>query len=132
IRLIIGDNTFSRIRTETVCKGEQGDPIVEETSFGEKTVGYKRTANEIKGRRGQLNYRNMGVKFYVLLNFYFTFLCDMNEIENTIKSEIHRKNILMTPLVPNPARHESISQILVMQKRHITAACSAFVMDNEK
>jgi hypothetical protein len=32
--LIIGDNTFSRIGTETVCKGEQGDPIVEETSFG--------------------------------------------------------------------------------------------------
>ena len=34
IHLIIGDKTFSRIRTETVCKGEQGDPIVEETSFG--------------------------------------------------------------------------------------------------
>ena len=34
IHLIIGDNTFSRIRTETVSKGEQGDPIVEETSFG--------------------------------------------------------------------------------------------------
>lgn len=34
IDLIIGDKTFSRIRTETVCKGEQGDPIAEETSFG--------------------------------------------------------------------------------------------------
>ena len=34
IHLIIGDNTFSRIRTENVSKGEQGDPIVEETSFG--------------------------------------------------------------------------------------------------
>ena len=34
IHLIIGDKTFSRMRTEAVCKGEEGDPVVEETSFG--------------------------------------------------------------------------------------------------
>ena len=34
IHLIIGDKTLSRMRTEAVCKGEEGDPVVEETSFG--------------------------------------------------------------------------------------------------
>ena len=34
IHLILGDKTFSRIRTENVFKGEEGDPIVEQTSFG--------------------------------------------------------------------------------------------------
>ena len=34
IHFILGDKTFSRIRTENVCKGGEGDPIVEETSFG--------------------------------------------------------------------------------------------------
>ena len=32
--LIIGDKTLSRMRTEAVCKGEEGDPVMEETSFG--------------------------------------------------------------------------------------------------
>jgi hypothetical protein len=34
IHIIIGDGTYSRIRTENVYKGNPGDPIVEETSFG--------------------------------------------------------------------------------------------------
>ena len=34
IHLILGDNTYSRIRTEKVCKEKPGDPIVEETTFG--------------------------------------------------------------------------------------------------
>ena len=34
IHLIIGDKTFSRMCTEAVCKAEEGDPVVEETSFG--------------------------------------------------------------------------------------------------
>ena len=34
IHLILGDSTYSKIRTETVLKGKAGDPIVEETSFG--------------------------------------------------------------------------------------------------
>ena len=34
IHLILGDNTFSRIKTEEVIKGAKGDPIVEGTTFG--------------------------------------------------------------------------------------------------
>ncbi len=34
IPIIIGDGTHSRIRTENVYRGNPGDPIVEETSFG--------------------------------------------------------------------------------------------------
>eukprot|EP00795_Rhopilema_esculentum_P016066 gene16066-biopygen5420 len=34
IHLILGDNTFCRIRTEEVFKGQQGEPIVEGTTFG--------------------------------------------------------------------------------------------------
>ena len=34
IRLILGDNTFSRIKTEEVIKGTKGDPTVEGTTFG--------------------------------------------------------------------------------------------------
>ena len=33
IHIILGDGTYSRIRTENVYKGNQGDPILEETSF---------------------------------------------------------------------------------------------------
>ena len=34
IHLILGDSTYSRIRTEKVFKGNPGEPIVEETTFG--------------------------------------------------------------------------------------------------
>ena len=34
IHIIIGDGTYSGIRTENVYKGNPGDPIVKETSFG--------------------------------------------------------------------------------------------------
>ena len=34
IDIILGDGTCSRIRTENVYKGNPGDPIVEDTSFG--------------------------------------------------------------------------------------------------
>ena len=34
IHLILGDNTFSRIKTEEVIKYAKGDPIVEGTTFG--------------------------------------------------------------------------------------------------
>ena len=34
IHLILGDGTYSRIRTEKVYKGNPGDPLVEETTFG--------------------------------------------------------------------------------------------------
>ena len=34
IHLILGDSTYSRIRTERVFKGNPGEPIVEETTFG--------------------------------------------------------------------------------------------------
>ena len=34
IHLILGDGTYSRIRTENVYKGNPGDPLVEETTFG--------------------------------------------------------------------------------------------------
>ena len=34
IHLILGDSTYSRIRTENVYKGNPGDPLVEETTFG--------------------------------------------------------------------------------------------------
>ena len=34
LHLILGDNTYSRIRTEQVYMGEPGDPIVEGTTFG--------------------------------------------------------------------------------------------------
>ena len=34
IHLILGDNTFSRIKTEEVIRGAKGDPIVEGTTFG--------------------------------------------------------------------------------------------------
>ena len=34
VHLIIGDNTFSRIKTEEFYKGEAGDPVVEGTTFG--------------------------------------------------------------------------------------------------
>ena len=33
IHLILGDNTFSRIKTEEIIKGAKGDPIVEGTTF---------------------------------------------------------------------------------------------------
>ena len=33
IHLILGDKTYSRIRTEKVCNGDKGDPIVEETTL---------------------------------------------------------------------------------------------------
>ena len=33
IHLILGDKTYSRIRTEQVLKGNEGDPVVEETTF---------------------------------------------------------------------------------------------------
>ena len=34
IHLILGDKTYSRIRTEQVIKGNEGDPVVKETTFG--------------------------------------------------------------------------------------------------
>ncbi len=34
IHLILGDSTFSKIKTEEIYKGKDGDPIVEGTSFG--------------------------------------------------------------------------------------------------
>ena len=34
IHLILGDTTYSRIRTEKVFKGKPGEPLVEETAFG--------------------------------------------------------------------------------------------------
>ncbi|XP_028412574.1 uncharacterized protein LOC114535467 [Dendronephthya gigantea] len=34
IHIILGDGTYSRIRTEKVYKGNPGDPLVEETTFG--------------------------------------------------------------------------------------------------
>ena len=34
IHLILGDNTFNRIKTEEVIKGAKGDPIVEGATFG--------------------------------------------------------------------------------------------------
>jgi hypothetical protein len=34
IHLILGDGTYSKIRTEKVYKGNPGDPLVEETTFG--------------------------------------------------------------------------------------------------
>ena len=34
IHLIIGDNTFSQIKTEEIYKGEAGEPLVEGTTFG--------------------------------------------------------------------------------------------------
>ena len=34
IHLILGDNTFCRIKTEEVFTGQQGEPIVEGTTFG--------------------------------------------------------------------------------------------------
>ena len=34
IHLILGDSTYSRIRTEKVFKGNPGEPLVEETTFG--------------------------------------------------------------------------------------------------
>ena len=34
IHLILGDNTFSRIKTEEVIKDAKGDPVVEGTTFG--------------------------------------------------------------------------------------------------
>ena len=34
IHLILGDSTYSRIRTERVFKGNPGEPLVEETTFG--------------------------------------------------------------------------------------------------
>ena len=34
VHLIIGDNTFSRIKTEEIYKGEAGEPVVEGTTFG--------------------------------------------------------------------------------------------------
>ena len=39
IHLILGDNTFSGIKTEEVIKGAKGDPIVEVTTFGYITHG---------------------------------------------------------------------------------------------
>ena len=34
IHLIIGDNTFCRIKTHEMCKGKPGEPLVEGTTFG--------------------------------------------------------------------------------------------------
>ena len=34
IHLILGDSTYSKIRTEKVYKGNPSDPIVEETTIG--------------------------------------------------------------------------------------------------
>ena len=34
VHLITGDNTFSRIKTEKIYKGEAGEPVVEGTTFG--------------------------------------------------------------------------------------------------
>jgi hypothetical protein len=34
IHLIIGDNTFSRMKTEEIYKGKSGEPVVEGTTFG--------------------------------------------------------------------------------------------------
>ena len=39
IHLIIGDKTFSQVRTEAVCKGEEIDPVVEETRLGRLVHG---------------------------------------------------------------------------------------------
>jgi hypothetical protein len=32
--MILGDNTFCKIKTEEIYKGKDGDPMVEGTSFG--------------------------------------------------------------------------------------------------
>ena len=34
IHMILGDNTFCKIKTEEIYKGKDGDPMVEGTSFG--------------------------------------------------------------------------------------------------
>ena len=34
VHLTIGDNTFSRIKTEKIYKGEAGEPVVEGMTFG--------------------------------------------------------------------------------------------------
>ena len=34
IHLIVGDNTFSRMKTEEIYKGKPGEPVVEGTTFG--------------------------------------------------------------------------------------------------
>ena len=49
IHLILGDNTFSRIKTKEVIKGAKGDPTVEDTTFGYSRV---KTKEVIKGAKG--------------------------------------------------------------------------------
>ena len=44
IHLILGDNTYCKIRTEEVCKGKKGEPIVEGTTFGYAIHGGDRTS----------------------------------------------------------------------------------------
>ena len=44
IHLILGDNTYCKIRTEEVCKGKKGEPIVEGTTFGYVIHGGDRTS----------------------------------------------------------------------------------------
>ena len=44
IHLILGDNIYCKIRTEEVCKGKKGEPIVEGTSFGYVIHGVDRTS----------------------------------------------------------------------------------------
>ena len=34
IHMILGDNTFCKIKTEEIYKGKDGDPMVKGTSFG--------------------------------------------------------------------------------------------------
>ena len=44
IHLILGDNTYCKIRTEEVFKGKKGEPIVEGTTFGYVIHGGDRTS----------------------------------------------------------------------------------------
>ena len=44
IHLILGDKTYCKIRTEEVCKGKKGEPIVEGTTFGYVIHGGDRTS----------------------------------------------------------------------------------------
>ena len=57
VHLIIGDNTFSRIKTGVIYKGEAGEPVVEGTTFGRIIHGGDLANDDCMYRRDVSDYQ---------------------------------------------------------------------------
>ena len=59
IHLILGGSTYCKIRTEEVCKGKKGEPIVEGTTFGYDIHGGNRTSDTCMYVKDSKNFKRL-------------------------------------------------------------------------